>query len=297
MGQICAIFGGILIGMRSCGGQLPTIAISTFSLGLEDEPLQGLEFAVEHSFHGLEFGSYELSPENLDSAGRRRIRSLAEAHLVALSIHFLHRDIAPASHDPVRRARHLNELDQTLGMAQDIGAEVVVVHPGPIDCPGVDPTQASESVRQDSIEILTQFLADIAPKAQKAGVVVTVENMHHVPGQVIQNYGELLGLVECLNSPAVQITLDMGHADRSDGITEAFEIFSPYLRHIHIHDSDGKRDHLEIGLGTLDFARWSETLQAYPFSMVLESRNNADPEGNVLRSRDRLTQVLGSAVH
>ena len=274
---------------------MPTIALSNFALGMEDEPLRGLEFAVQHGFHGLEFGTSELSPENMDKAGRKRFRSLAEANGVALSIHFLHRDMAPASHDPVRRARHFNELNQTLELALDVGAEVVVVHPGPIDCPGVDPTQATESMRQESMKFLTQFLADITPKAQNTGVVVTVENMHHVPGQVIQNYQELLGLVEPLNNPALQITLDMGHADRADGITEAFEVFSPFLRHIHVHDSNGKRDHLEIGLGELDFSRWSDRLNDYPFSMVLESRNNEDPEGNVLRSRDLLTRSLGGS--
>ena len=274
---------------------MPTIALSNFALGMEDEPLWGLEFAVQHGFHGLEFGTSELSPEKMDRAGRKRFRSLAEANGVALSIHFLHRDMAPASHDPVRRARHFYELNQTLELALDVGAEVVVVHPGPIDCPGVDPTQATESMRQESMKFLTQFLADITPKAQNTGVVVTVENMHHVPGQVIQNYQELLGLVEPLNNPALQITLDMGHADRADGITEAFEVFSPFLRHIHVHDSNGKRDHLEIGLGELDFSRWSDRLKDYPFSMVLESRNNEDPEGNVLRSRDLLTRSLGGS--
>ena len=79
------------------------------------------------------------------------------------------------------------------------------------------------------------------------------------------------------------------------GITEAFEVFSPFLRHIHVHDSNGKRDHLEIGLGELDFSRWSDRLKDYPFSMVLESRNNEDPEGNVLRSRDLLTRSLGGS--
>ena len=274
---------------------MPTIALSNFALAMEDEPLRGLEFAVQHGFHGLEFGTSELSPEKMDRAGRKRFRSLAEANGVALSIHFLHRDMAPASHDPVRRARHFYELNQTLELALDVGAEVVVVHPGPIDCPGVDPTQATESMRQESMKFLTQFLADITPKAQNTGVVVTVENMHHVPGQVIQNYQELLGLVEPLNNPALQITLDMGHADRADGITEAFEVFSPFLRHIHVHDSNGKRDHLEIGLGELDFSRWSDRLKDYPFSMVLESRNNEDPEGNVLRSRDLLTRSLGGS--
>ena len=87
---------------------MPTIALSNFALGMEDEPLRGLEFAVQHGFHGLEFGTSELSPEYIDRAGRKRFRSLAEANGVALSIHFLHRDMAPASHDPVRRAVSAN---------------------------------------------------------------------------------------------------------------------------------------------------------------------------------------------
>ena len=63
--------------MQGSGGDLPTIALSNFALALEDEPLQGLEFAVQHGFHGLEIGTNELSSENMDGAGRRRIRSRA----------------------------------------------------------------------------------------------------------------------------------------------------------------------------------------------------------------------------
>lgn len=60
-------------------------------------------------------------------------------------------------------------------------------------------------------------------------------------GLVIQSYGEMVDLVETVGSPAVRITLDIGHADRADGLAPAFEAFAPYLRHIHVHDSDGER--------------------------------------------------------
>ena len=275
---------------------MPTIAISTFSLGPHAQPLEVLEFALQQGFQGMELGSYTLWPPAIDAKGRKQFRSLAAAHGVDLSIHFIHRGVAPASHQPERRALHLNEMEQTLEIANDIGAGVVVVHPGPIDCPGVAPTRAPESVRREAQEYLRQFLEESAPKAEEAGVVICVENMHHVPGQVIQSYGELLELVQVVSSPAVQITLDVGHADRADGITGALDTFTPYLRHVHMHDSNGKRDHLEIGQGRLDFGQWLDQWQDYPFMMVLESRDDSDPYGSVVRSRDRLKEALGPDV-
>ncbi len=275
---------------------MPTLAVSTFSLGPHAQPHEVLEFALQQGFYGMELGSYTLWPPAIDVKGRKHIRSLAAAYGVDLSIHIIHRGVAPASHKPERRALHLEELEQTLEIANDIGAGVVVVHPGPIDCPGVAPTQAPESVRLEAQEHLRQFLKEAAPKAEEAGVVICVENMHHVPGQVIQSYSELLELVEAVSSPAVKITLDTGHADRADGITSALDTFAPYLRHVHMHDSNGKRDHLEIGQGKLDFGQWLEQWRDYPFTMVLETRDDSDPQGSVLRSRDRLKEILGPAV-
>ena len=274
---------------------MSTIAVSTYSFGPDARAREGLDFALRHGFHGLELGSYTLWPQVIDSTDRRHIRLLASAHGVDLSIHFIHRGVAPASHDLDRRALHLDQLEQTLDLARDIGARVVVVHAGPIDCPGVAPTRAPELVREEARNHLKEFLESAAAKAEKEGVVVCVENLHHTPGQVIQSYQELLELVQAVSSPAVQITLDTGHAHLSDGITEAIETFSPYLRHVHIHDSDGQRDHLEMGRGGLDFSQWLDTLRTYPFTLAMETRNDADPEGNVLRSRDRLKELLGDA--
>ena len=274
---------------------MATIALSTYSFGPEAKAKDSLDFALTHEIRGLELGSYTLWPDVIDAADRRHIRLLASAHAMDLSIHFIHRGVAPASHDPERRALHLDQLERTVALAGDIGARVVVVHAGPIDCPGVAPTRAPESVRAEARNNLKEFVQAAAVKAEKEGVVVCMENLHHTPGQVIQSYRELLGLVEAVSTPAVQITLDTGHAHLSDGITEAIETFSPYLRHVHIHDSDGQRDHLEMGLGGLDFTPWLATLKKYPFTLAMETRNDADPEGNVLRSRDRLKELLGAA--
>ena len=130
--------------------------------------------------------------------------------------------------------------------------------------------------------------------AEDTGSVLCVENLAHVPGYVIQSYDELVELVDMVNSPAVGITLDIGHADLSDGLHPAFETFSPHLRHIHMHDSDGRRDHQEVGKGKIDYSRYAEFLEPYSFTMAIESRDESDEEGCVLRSRDRLKDLLGN---
>jgi len=272
-----------------------TIAVSTFSFGAEAKARDAMDFVTRHGFHGLELGSYTYWPQGLIQADRRYLRLQSAVYGVDLSIHFIHRGVAPASHDPVRRDRHLKELEGTLELARDIGAKVVVVHPGPVDCPDAAPDGTGEEVRREATVNLKDFLVAVIPKAEAEGVVLGMENLHHGPGQVIQSYEELRDLVKRLGSPAVQITLDTGHAYLSDGLTRAFKTFAPFLRHIHIHDSDGQRDHLEMGLGGVDFAQWMDALRPYPFSLVMETQNEADVEGSVLRSRDNLKRLLGDA--
>ena len=61
----------------------------------------------------------------------------------------------------------------------------------------------------------------------------------------------------------MRLTLDFGHADRSAGIAETIGDFTGLVRHVHIHDSDGKKDHQEIGRATVDFASFSATLRSH----------------------------------
>ena len=274
---------------------MSTIAVSTYSFGPECTALRGVDFAVEHGFHGLELGSWKLWPEVLSDNERRELRDRAVQSEIDLSIHFIHRGVAPASHDAERRERHLADLEATLNLAQAIGAGPIVVHPGPVDQSGVAPARASEEARREAIEHLTEFLSRGARIAEDTGTVLCVENLVHQPGMVIQSYAELVGLIEMVDSQAVRITLDVGHAFLADGLRPAFQAFEAYLRHIHMHDSDDRRDHREIGIGEIDFEDCREYLDRYPFTLAMESRDEEDVEGCVLRSRDRLMELLGTS--
>lgn len=274
---------------------MPTIAVSTFSFGPECMAREGLDFALRHDFQGLELGSWNLWPDLMSPEEVKYVRVQAASHGIELSIHFIHRGVAPATHDKERRAKHLNEMEATLRLAGEIGARAIVVHPGPIDAPDVDPAKASEEVRRQSIDNLRLFLEQSLPWAEDAGAVLCLENLAHVPGYLFQSYGALVDLVKEMDNPLVRIILDVGHADLSDGLRPAFDTFGPYIRHMHLHDSDGQRDHQEIGKAKLDFAQYLDVLKPFPFTLAMESRDESDPEGCVLRSRDALKRVLQDA--
>ena len=56
-------------------------------------------------------------------------------------------------------------------------------------------------------------------------------------------------------------TLDIGHNEKNgDKAYPAFKETNK-IRHIHMHDYDGKSDHLEIGKGIIDFSKYQDLLK------------------------------------
>ncbi|MBI4202403.1 MAG: sugar phosphate isomerase/epimerase [Chloroflexi bacterium] len=284
---------------------MPTIAVSGGIIRQMGTPVKGLQFAVEHGFYGMEIGARYLTPEQLPPEESRRFRSIAALNGVDLSVH-APLDWNPATFSPELRPRLLGEIRALLQRSAEIGAQVLVLHAAAVDGPGIVRGQVPESVRASAIERLTSFLQESAPTAQALGVVIGLENLPYLPGvqdargiersyDVLKTYEELVQVVRDAASPAVRITLDIGHADRAEGIWEAFQAFAPYLRHIHIHDSDGRQDHQEIGLAKVDFKGLSDLLAPFPHMMVMEIIVQDDPAGAAIRSRDRLKAILGNA--
>ncbi|MCH7800615.1 MAG: sugar phosphate isomerase/epimerase [Chloroflexi bacterium] len=274
---------------------MSTIALSTIAFGWDCTARRAVQFALDHEIFGVEFGSPTFWPDNMPEDEKRFVRESAASHEIDLSIHHIHRGVAPASHDSERRARHLTELEATLNLAYQIGARPIVLHPGPVDAPGIDNDNPPENVRLEALENLTNFVADAEKIARETGTVICLENLFHTPGNVVLSYQELVGIVESVNSPAVRITLDTGHAYLSDGVSEAFEAFGSHIRHIHMHDSDGKVDHFEVGEGVINLEIIQHQLAEFPFTLALETQRTDDGEAGTLRSRDRLKALLGDS--
>ena len=281
-----------------------TIGFNTRSIGEERTAREAVDFAVEHGIRAVELDGrggwhQRLSPDDI-----RHMKAQGAAHGIQYSIHFA-QATSPASHDPERRAKHLQELRDDMDLVHDLGGRVIVVHLGQIDHPGTQPAWASEAVRREATENAVEFLQKAAPTAQDTGVALAVENLLHRPGDVTQTYDELVNVVRRVDSPVVGITLDTGHAVLTDGLDAAISAFQPYLRHLHIHDCVGQEDHHEIGKGSLDLGRYAHILREAPLTLTMEVGRGAvlameagqDPKGMVLRSRDRVKAMLGDLAH
>ena len=68
--------------------------------------------------------------------------------------------------------------------------------------------------------------------------------------------------VEIISSyDALGFTLDIGHNEKNNN--KAYPLFmnTNKIRHIHMHDFDGKKDHLTIGKGIVDFKKYEDILE------------------------------------
>ena len=74
--------------------------------------------------------------------------------------------------------------------------------------------------------------------------------------------------------PHLGFTLDIGHNEK-DG-DQAYPLFyqTGKIRHIHMHDTDGKKDHLAIGPGNVDFTKYKDLFQDN--YVVLEVKKSED---------------------
>ena len=81
-----------------------------------------------------------------------------------------------------------------------------------------------------------------------------------------------------VDDPRLGLCLDIGHAavysDRSP--QEWTAAFLPWLRHVHLHDNDGKTDlHLPLGQGRLELRPWLEALEQARPTYTIENMDAA----------------------
>lgn len=97
---------------------------------------------------------------------------------------------------------------------------------------------------EKSVKVLDQF-------AEENDVLINFENTK------IQSFTKLA--VEVIKKyPHIGFTLDIGHNEKNGD--KAYPLFYPTgkIRHIHMHDMDGKNDHLAIGTGIIDFKKYKD---------------------------------------
>lgn len=171
--------------------------------------------------------------------------------------------------DPELHRRMLENQKRVIAIAGEIGADVLVIHPGDSQFKTGDPSVAE--LRKRTIRALEVLL----PCAEKYGVRISLENII----SKADTAAEVLAILKYFDSPRLVCCYDTGHAhlmedapgkDASqvhpyirstlwkDRLTfdpePILERLAPYVVTAHVHDNNGLLDgHLMPGKGGIDW--------------------------------------------
>jgi sugar phosphate isomerase/epimerase len=115
-----------------------------------------------------------------------------------------------------------------------------------------------------------------------AGIEVGLEN------DVEKSPELLVRVVKAVNSPSLQLCLDVGHLHylSSLAVSDWVKQMGGYLKHVHIHDNDQKADrHWPIGKGTFEFEAFYSSIETRGSNVTLsiEVEDSMEVKMNDLR--------------
>jgi sugar phosphate isomerase/epimerase len=280
------------------------IALSTYSLFLKKNYLQAIQFAVDYGFQGVEIWSnvFDFAPGAgiLTDDDLAAIKTVAQINHLALAVHVIG-DANLADLNTGHLAESRRQLRETIRLCHAIGGAVVIIHPGivaPLSLQKRHPlTQypqfTLENMKKKALRHFKESLYDAASLAETCNVVLGLENFSHVSNCLQSTYAELVEWVDDINSPALKLTLDIGHANLEGGVEKAIETFGSRIAHIHLNDNDGQSSlHGKLGSGTVDWPAIAPFLASFDGMLSLELIGFDDPEGAVLDSKAFLEDLL-----
>ena len=189
---------------------------------------------------------------------------LAQAGL-AVTVHAPFMDLNPGALEPLVFAATRHRFEQCLEAAGELGARLVVFHPG------YDPWKYGG---QDHLwlEQSRLFWPPLLDRAARTGCTIALENIFEV------GPGTLASLLDSIDSPLLGHCFDIGHwrLFAEGSLADWFAALGPRLTHLHLHDNLGTRDeHLPVGEGSIDFAELFSLVAslARPPSLTLEAHS------------------------
>ena len=185
------------------------------------------------------------------------------------------------------RAIRIDHTIRALTLARELGAKCITTEPG-------GPLEPGQSWSA-ALALFVEMLKPVIAHAEKEGVLLLIEPE---PGLLIETADQFLELMRHIDSPAVGLNFDIGHAYCvGDDPATTIPRVAKYIRHFHLEDIAATRvhHHLVPGEGAIDFAAtfraikgigydgWV-TIELYPYV--------DDPDGAARLALERIQKTL-----
>lgn len=247
--------------------------ISVSTLGLYPASIDKvLEFVTDNKLEYLEIvKEYPYDEATADDFS---------SYDIGLSIHAPMSDVNIASHVDKIRDVSVELMIDSFKLANQWGADRVVVHPGTI------PIMALE-YPEKILEYNTQSLIKCQKAAEEYGVMMCVENMPLFERMLYTNVDCLFDLID--NEIHSGITLDVGHA-HNNGFSPEEMFKSDNIHHVHLSDNDGSYDmHDALGKHNIDFPKIFDILEDKKYDDICVMEIRTVP--GILQSIDYLKSI------
>ncbi|MQY61871.1 TIM barrel protein [archaeon] len=200
--------------------------------------------------------------ETFDAERINKLRGLSEQFGISLSLHTPF-TINPSDKIPTIRDANIAYLKRCVSVAHELNATHVTTHVG--YCLGVKPS------KQKALARLVANLKQVLQDCRKLEVKLAIENVNPMPeGSELFYLGD--SIEECkfllseLDSPYLNLCLDIGHANTNEGPLEYIQKFGKKIINVHFHDNNGKTDdHLDVGEGTVPWKQVAKALKRIKF--------------------------------
>lgn len=152
-----------------------------------------------------------------------------------------------------RRAR-IDHTRRALDLCAELGAPHITTEPG-------GPLASGQS-RSEAIDLFVQVLKPLAEHAENLGVLLLIEPE---PGLLIETTAQYQELHEQVDSPALGLNFDIGHAYcMREDLPVQIEKMAKYTKHYHLEDIASTRvhHHLIPGTGAIDFVPVLEAIRS-----------------------------------
>lgn len=167
---------------------------------------------------------------------------IVESFNLKYSVHSPFMDVNIAALQEKSRINSIEQIKESIDLANEINAEAVVVHPG------LASFLANKYYLDTVYEYANESIKELGDYGKDLGVMTTIENMPTFDGMI---YKDMNDLHEMLVSLDMYMTLDIGHANHAGYAPD--EMIFDSIKHVHMHDNFGDDDaHLAFGEGSID---------------------------------------------
>ncbi len=231
--------------------------------------MEAVDFAVQNDFSWVELSLNlpEFFPEAMAPAQWARAGAHAAVQGIGLTAHAPEDLSLIQLHDGVRRAG-LERMTQIMDWAHAVGVTRLTVHIGTsVYFTLPQGRQYLHQVYPDRFRTILRDSLERLRDHAVGKVIVCIENVAYFGTDVVQEV-----LADLLPQGGLYLTWDWGHSF-GDPEQELFmRSHVHYVRNCHVHDHNGKQDHLVVGDGMMDLAGYAAAVQDLNCPLIFEVR-------------------------